>query len=149
MSDNSSRKTSWWPIIVGHAITITIFLFSQCETQRQLSQNDFNEFKRKVYERRAAAYGEIARSVAQLFLVAEDKEKFKKANLDFERVYWEKIPFIDDTAVERQMKLFRNDVNDYLFFEDESLDDLKRNGTTLLKTCEESLKQTWNQQEFE
>lgn len=143
----SNEKTKWWPLIIGHLVTIGIVLYSNNQTLEQLRANDTNEFKRRIFERRADAYAAISESVSRLILAAENKEEFEKVSIEFEKLYWQKIPFIDDSTVEEQMKLFRKDIGDYLYFDSESADILKRNGATLLEKCQESLYKTWNNSE--
>lgn len=146
MNNSPKRKINWnlILIVVGHLITILIFINSNHQVKDQLRINDLNEFKRKKFERRASAYSDIANMASKIIVSIENKKEARTLISEFEKLYWAQIPFIDDAIVEEKMKLFRKDLNDFLIFDDESVDNLKISQFVLLKQCQKSLKETWD-----
>ncbi len=132
----------------GPLLTIFGLIVGALQFTAQLSNNDKMEFKRRIWEKRLDAYMELGNLTARI-VTSTHQDSIKRLSVEFEKVYWGKLPLFEDDSVERAMKRFRNEIHDKAEGIEDSLDNdrLTEKGYLLMLTCKRSLKRSWEQLE--
>jgi hypothetical protein len=104
------------------------------------------EFKKRFFEEQLRTYTEVVDNASCITLYQQDSEEYKKAVLNFKRLFWGKMCIVEDRNVESAMVSFSSSLKQY---ESSSTDKeenkiiLQDAGLVLAHTCRNSILRTW------
>ncbi|MBO0360708.1 hypothetical protein J0X19_22295 [Hymenobacter sp. BT186] len=144
--------------LAAPALTAAGLLIGVWQYQDQQAYNEALEFKRTMWSKRLAAYEEISMVAAQLVtafpsevpLVAgipptaqpRENTQFDSLSRRFYVLYWGKLPLVDDSKVSSALKQFNDELKSVELGESNEII-LKQKGYFLVKTCQNSLQESW------
>lgn len=109
-----------------------------------LDHSNAQEFKRNVWKERNHAYKELGQVIAALVNSTDSLALFNQQTDAFLRLYWGILPLIQDDEVENALVKFNVEIS-YFQHGESHKDSLRIKGYRVMKTCQQSLNNTWNQ----
>lgn len=91
-----SHLIKFAPVEIKDAITIFFAVVAGTVALIQYIQTSHNEFLKPIREEQLKLYEEAASSAAILATQPKDSEVWKKANVDFLRLYWGPLAMVED-----------------------------------------------------
>ena len=125
------------PLIAVVGVLIGIWQFTS-----NIEHNDELEFKRNLWEKRLESYSQLSELVGKIITQTSNDKIFDSLAIEFEQVYWAKLPLIEDKQVEKSMIKFQAELHDFKNKES-TLDDLRTRSYLLINDCKKSLFSSW------
>jgi hypothetical protein len=104
------------------------------------------EFKKRFFEEQLRTYSEAVDNASCITLYPQDSEEYKKAVLNFKRLFWGKMCIVEDRNVESAMVKFDTSLKQYEFSNTEKEENriiLQDACLVLAHTCRNSVLRTW------
>ncbi len=144
MGDDKEGKKSYWLKLLPSIITIIGVLAGVWQFNKELKHRDIDEFRRNIWNKQLEAYEQVGHATGKIVNSTTDSLKFENAVEEYKNLYWGVMPLVQDNNVEKAMIRFNSEIR-YFKRKEATLDDLRKQGYKLIRTCKESLSNSWKE----
>jgi hypothetical protein len=121
-------------------ITAGGFIFGIITFQAQQKNIQTESFKMKLWEKKLNVYSTLSDIAGNIIVFRNDSLALDSLGDEFDKIYYSSLILIDDSSVEKSIRLYKDDLSDYRR-EFISIIELKKSQIRLMRSFGRSLKQ--------